>query len=46
MQSNPAASSPTIHGGGMVMGTPEMNDAPNRYLAQQAHKRLQRMAAA
>ena len=25
-----------IHGGGMVMGTPEMNDAPNRYLAQQA----------
>lgn len=26
-----------IHGGGMVMGTPEMNDAPNRYLAQQAN---------
>jgi triacylglycerol lipase len=25
-----------IHGGGMVMGAPEMNDAPNRYLAQQA----------
>lgn len=25
-----------IHGGGMVMGTPEINDAPNRYLAQQA----------
>lgn len=25
-----------IHGGGMVMGTPEMNDAPNRYIAQQA----------
>lgn len=25
-----------IHGGGMVMGTPEMNDAPNRYLAQHA----------
>ena len=25
-----------VHGGGMVMGTPEINDAPNRYLAQQA----------
>ncbi len=25
-----------IHGGGMVMGVPEMNDAPNRYIAQQA----------
>gem|GEM_PF-122868 len=25
-----------IHGGGMVMGTPEMNDAPNRHLARQA----------
>ena len=25
-----------IHGGGMVMGTPEINDAPNRYLAQRA----------
>lgn len=25
-----------IHGGGMVMGTPEINDAPNRYLTKQA----------
>ena len=25
-----------IHGGGMVMGAPEINDAPDRYLAQQA----------
>ena len=37
----PALATPTggllwIHGGGMVMGTPEINDAPNRYIAEQA----------
>ncbi len=38
---HPANKTPTgallwIHGGGMVMGAPEMNDAPNRHIAQQA----------
>lgn len=38
---SPKSTAPTggllwVHGGGMVMGTPEINDAPNRYLAQQA----------
>lgn len=38
---HPANKTPTgallwIHGGGMVMGTPEMNDVPNRHIAHQA----------
>ncbi len=36
MSGNPTGGLLWIHGGGMVMGSPEMNDAPNRYLAQQA----------